>query len=71
MIGRMAAKTHPATPAPVEQSQIRPDPATLLSDMHATGQGLDPKVAKSYLNQVRSDRKRWRRKTAKGKGSRP
>ena len=60
----MAAKNFPAPPSPIEQPQIQPDPATLLNELIAKGQGLDPKIAKSYLKQVRSDRKRWRGKTA-------
>ena len=47
------------------ESQPEPqstDPVAILRQLLATGQGLDPKKAESYLAQVYADRKRWRGK---------
>ena len=38
------------------------DPIAALKKLHAAGQGLDPRVAATYLAQVRAGRKQWRSK---------
>ena len=43
-------------------STARPDPVTMLKELHAAGQGLSRKKAEAWLAEVRSDRKRWRPK---------
>ncbi len=71
MIRRMTAKIHPPKPQSAEPTQHSPDAAKLLSDLHAKGQGLDPQAAKSYVKQVRSDRKRWRPALSQPESERP
>lgn len=38
----------------------KPDPAALLRNLHASGQGLDSQKAELYLTQVYEDRRDWR-----------
>lgn len=40
----------------------KPDPIETLKKLHASGQGLSPKKAQTYLREVYADRKRWRGK---------
>jgi predicted transcriptional regulator len=41
-------------------SPTKPDPVTLLEELHAAGQGLDAARAEAYLEQTREDRQHWR-----------
>jgi hypothetical protein len=41
-------------------SPAKPDPVTLLRELHATGQGLDIARADAYLSEVREGREHWR-----------
>lgn len=43
-----------------EKPAIRPDPVAILQQLHNSGEGLSAKVAKTYLAEVREDRKKWR-----------
>jgi len=44
-----------------ESPATKPDPVTLLLQLHASGHGLAAENAKAYLSEVREDRKQWRR----------
>ena len=46
--------------AETASEESRPDPIALLAELHASGQGLAPEVADSYLREVREDREEWR-----------
>lgn len=43
-----------------EKPAAKPDPVTLLQQLHASGDGLVSETAKKYLAEVREDRKKWR-----------
>lgn len=45
-----------------EAPASKPDPIALLQQLHAAGEGLPAKAAKTYLAEVREDRKMWRGK---------
>ncbi len=38
-----------------------PDPIRMLQELHAAGEGLEPRTARAFLAEVREDRKRYRR----------
>lgn len=40
--------------------RAKPDPIAMLQKLHAAGQGLDARTAKTYLANVHEDRKQWR-----------
>lgn len=43
-----------------EKPTTKPDPVALLQQLHASGDGLVAETAKTYLTEVREDRKKWR-----------
>ena len=43
-----------------DKPAAKPDPVALLQQLHAAGEGLPAKTAKTYLAEVREDRKKWR-----------
>lgn len=48
--------------AGAESSSIKPDPIALLQALHDAGNGLSAKTAKTYMAEVREDRKEWRKR---------
>ena len=56
VVRRAVAQAESAVPA------AKPDPIAALKELHASGQGLDPRTAAAYLAQVREGRRRWRGK---------
>lgn len=46
--------------ARVRSESVKPNPAVMLRDLFASGNGLDPEKAGAYIAEVYEDRKHWR-----------
>jgi hypothetical protein len=46
--------------AMTETTASKPDPVAMLRDLHAAGGGLSAPAARSYLTEIREDRRHWR-----------
>jgi hypothetical protein len=48
------------TESRIRSESVKPNPAAMLRDLFASGQGLDPEKAGAYIAEVYEDRKHWR-----------